>query len=136
MICFTDGPDNIQVLGPNEVYFGQIVELECCTESKPPASYSWELNGKEIHSSSVFTKVISEFSNTGNYTCRATNNITGRASIAVHRLSAAGTNLVIVGTFVHTLGTFSPELQRVISQIYDYDCGFFFLRRPFTILHV
>lgn len=102
------------------------MELECRTESKPPASYSWELNGKEIHSSSVFTKVISDFSDTGNYTCRATNNITGRASIAVHRLSSAGTNLVIVGMFVHALGTFSPELQRVISQIYNYELWLLF----------
>lgn len=95
-ICFSDGPENIQISGPSEIHLEEILTLNCFAESKPSAGYTWTQNGTEIHKSSVFTKVISGFSDSGNYTCQATNNITGRTSSAVHGLSVTGTKLQIL----------------------------------------
>ncbi|XP_073342137.1 cell adhesion molecule CEACAM5-like [Pagrus major] len=81
------GPENVGITGLSEIDSGQTLTLTCTAESEPSASYTWTLNGIEIHSSSVFTKVIKELSDSGNYTCHATNKITGRTSSAVHQVT-------------------------------------------------
>ncbi|XP_036931287.1 carcinoembryonic antigen-related cell adhesion molecule 1-like isoform X2 [Acanthopagrus latus] len=80
------GPENVQITGPSEIHFEQTLKLTCSAESEPSASYTWTLNGTEIHNSSVFTKVITEFSDSGNYTCQAMNHITERGSSVVHQV--------------------------------------------------
>lgn len=107
--CFSDGPENIQILGPSEIQLEQTLTLNCFVESKPPASYTWTLNGINIHNSSVFTKVIRELSDSGNYTCQAMNNITGRTSSGVRGLSVTGTELVFVADVVDILIALSPH---------------------------
>nr|XP_046254298.1 hemicentin-1-like isoform X14 [Scatophagus argus] len=81
------GPDNVQITGPSEVHVGQAINLTCSAESNPSASYTWILNGTEIHNSAVFTKNTPEPSDSGAYTCQVTNKITERTSSAVHVLS-------------------------------------------------
>ncbi|XP_036931280.1 carcinoembryonic antigen-related cell adhesion molecule 5-like isoform X2 [Acanthopagrus latus] len=76
------GPENVQIKGPVKIDFGKTLTLTCSAESEPSASYTWTLNGTEIHSSSVFTKVITGLSDSGNYTCQAMNHITERTSSA------------------------------------------------------
>lgn len=92
--CVTDGPENIGISGPSEIHPDQTLSLTCSAESKPAATYSWTVNGTEIHNSPVFKKVITGASDSGNYTCQATNNVTGRASVAVHGLSVTGSKLI------------------------------------------
>ncbi|XP_030251042.1 carcinoembryonic antigen-related cell adhesion molecule 6-like [Sparus aurata] len=84
------GPENVQIEGPSKIDSGKTLTLTCSAESEPSASYTWTLNGTEIHSSSVFTKVISGFSDSGNYTCQAMNHITERTSSAVHQVTVTG----------------------------------------------
>ncbi|XP_030248721.1 carcinoembryonic antigen-related cell adhesion molecule 5-like isoform X2 [Sparus aurata] len=81
------GPENVQIDGPSKIDFGKTLTLTCSAESEPSASYTWTLNGTEIHNSSVFTKVITGLSYSGNYTCQAMNNITERRSSAVHQVT-------------------------------------------------
>ncbi|XP_051263032.1 carcinoembryonic antigen-related cell adhesion molecule 20-like [Dicentrarchus labrax] len=80
------GPENVQIRGPSEIQLKQSLTLTCSAESIPSASYIWTLNGTEIHNSAVFTKIITDLSESGSYTCRATNSITEKTSVAVHEL--------------------------------------------------
>uniref|UniRef100_A0A671WB44 Ig-like domain-containing protein n=1 Tax=Sparus aurata TaxID=8175 RepID=A0A671WB44_SPAAU len=81
------GPENVQIKGPSKIDFGKTLTLTCSAESEPSATYTWTLNGTEIYSSSVFTKVITELSDSGSYTCQAMNNIAERTSSAVHQVT-------------------------------------------------
>lgn len=87
---FSDGPENVQITGPSEIEEKQTLTLTCTAESTPSASYIWTLNWTEIHNSSVFTKDITDSSDSGNYTCKAMNNITERTSSVVHGLTVKG----------------------------------------------
>ncbi|XP_075965818.1 cell adhesion molecule CEACAM5-like [Anarhichas minor] len=80
------GPENVRISGPSEIHLNETLTLNCFAESVP-ATYTWMLNGTKIHNSSVFTKNITEYSDSGDYTCEVMNNITGRTSSAVHGLS-------------------------------------------------
>ena len=90
IVCFSDGPENVGITGPDKIDFEQTLELTCTAESEPSASYTWTLNGTEIHNSSVFTKVFTELSDSGKYACKAMNHITGRTSSAVHQVTVTG----------------------------------------------
>ncbi|XP_062255939.1 carcinoembryonic antigen-related cell adhesion molecule 1-like [Platichthys flesus] len=82
------GPDGVQITGPREINVKDTLTLTCSAESTPSATYTWSLNTTEILSDSAeFTKPVTEFSDSGSYTCTATNNVTGRWSTAVHALS-------------------------------------------------
>uniref|UniRef100_UPI0037E89C0C carcinoembryonic antigen-related cell adhesion molecule 5-like n=1 Tax=Semicossyphus pulcher TaxID=241346 RepID=UPI0037E89C0C len=81
------GPENVQIKGDNETQRGQTFTLNCSAESEPSASYTWILNGKEIHSSAVYTKENTEPSDSGNYTCQVMNSVTMRSSSKVHGLT-------------------------------------------------
>ncbi|XP_045071839.1 carcinoembryonic antigen-related cell adhesion molecule 6-like isoform X2 [Coregonus clupeaformis] len=80
------GPDGMEIKGPTEL--GQQLTLTCSADSNPPASYTWMLNGTEIPGHSPeFTKEKSEYSDSGDYTCTATNDVTGNNTSEVHKLS-------------------------------------------------
>ncbi|KAK9514046.1 hypothetical protein VZT92_027536 [Zoarces viviparus] len=80
------GPENVRIIGPSEIQLKEILTLTCFAESVP-ATYTWMLNGTKIHNSAVFTKHITESSDSGDYICEVMNSITGRTSSAVHGLS-------------------------------------------------
>uniref|UniRef100_A0A671W9V4 Ig-like domain-containing protein n=1 Tax=Sparus aurata TaxID=8175 RepID=A0A671W9V4_SPAAU len=96
------GPENVQIDGPSKIDFGKTLTLTCSAESEPSASYTWTLNGTEIHNSSVFTKVITGLSYSGNYTCQAMNNITERRSSAVHQVTVTGNKIPLIAS-IHQL---------------------------------
>ena len=95
-ICFSDGPENVQITGPSEVHVGKSFTLTCSADSTPSATYTWKLNGTEIHNSTDFTKNNADLSDSGSYTCQAMNSITERTSTAVHGLSVTGTEMVLI----------------------------------------
>ncbi|XP_067457149.1 hemicentin-1-like isoform X1 [Thunnus thynnus] len=82
------GPEDVQITGQSWISIGETLNLTCSAASTPSASYTWSLNGIEIlNDSAVFTKNMTELSDSGNYTCQALNNKTGRTSSAEHQLS-------------------------------------------------
>ena len=88
---FSDGPEDVQITGQSRINVKQTLNLTCSAASTPSASYTWSLNGIEIlNDSAVFTKNMTELSDSGNYTCQALNNKTGRTSSAEHQLSVTG----------------------------------------------
>ncbi|XP_038832361.1 carcinoembryonic antigen-related cell adhesion molecule 5-like [Salvelinus namaycush] len=83
-----DGPDGMEIKGPTKIEVGQKFTLTCSTDSNPPASYTWVLNGTKIPGHSPeFTKQKSEYSDSGDYTCTATNDVTGNKISVVLKLS-------------------------------------------------
>lgn len=101
-VCFSDGPENVQITGPSEIHLNQTLTLICSAESTPAASYTWTLNGTEIRNSAVFIKVITKLSDSGKYTCKARNIITEKTSSAVHGLTVTGTKMVLIADVVDT----------------------------------
>lgn len=91
--CFSDGPENVQIKGPNEIKIKGILKLTCSAESTPTARFTWFLNGTEkLTNSAEYIKEEVELSDSGNYTCQAWNNITERTSSSVvHGLTVTGT---------------------------------------------
>ncbi|XP_068568958.1 carcinoembryonic antigen-related cell adhesion molecule 8-like [Cebidichthys violaceus] len=83
------GPENVQICGPSEIHLKETLTLICFAESVP-ATYTWKLNGTKIHNSAIFTKNITESSDSGDYICEVMNSITGRTLSAVHGLSVTG----------------------------------------------
>ncbi|XP_045064563.1 carcinoembryonic antigen-related cell adhesion molecule 2-like isoform X2 [Coregonus clupeaformis] len=82
------GPDGMEIKGPTEIDVEQKFTLTCSADSNPPASYTWMLNGTEIPGHSPeFTKEKSEYSDSGDYTCTATNDVTRNKTYVVHKLS-------------------------------------------------
>ncbi|XP_038850731.1 carcinoembryonic antigen-related cell adhesion molecule 5-like isoform X1 [Salvelinus namaycush] len=82
------GPDGMEIMGPSEIEVGQKFTLTCSADSIPTSSYTWVLNGTEIPGHSPeFTKEKSEYSDSGDYTCTATNYVTGNKTSVVHKLS-------------------------------------------------
>ncbi|XP_038848698.1 HEPACAM family member 2-like [Salvelinus namaycush] len=82
------GPDGMEIKGQNEIEAGQKFTLTCSADSIPTSSYTWVLNGTEIPGHSPeFTKEKSEYSDSGDYTCTATNDVTGNKTSVVHKLS-------------------------------------------------
>ncbi|XP_053481144.1 carcinoembryonic antigen-related cell adhesion molecule 20-like isoform X2 [Ictalurus furcatus] len=81
------GPDNVIIDGPFAVEEGNKLTLSCRTESTPNASYKWMFNGTLLEvNTTVFTVEEVTFMHTGNYTCMASNPVTGRDASASHIL--------------------------------------------------
>uniref|UniRef100_A0A8C6T9N3 Ig-like domain-containing protein n=1 Tax=Neogobius melanostomus TaxID=47308 RepID=A0A8C6T9N3_9GOBI len=76
----TYGPENIEISGSKEVQVQTAFRLSCSAESVPAASYVWIKNGTIIADSFEFTENLSELSDSGEYICRATNDITMNTS--------------------------------------------------------
>uniref|UniRef100_A0A668TRG0 Ig-like domain-containing protein n=1 Tax=Oreochromis aureus TaxID=47969 RepID=A0A668TRG0_OREAU len=78
------GPENVEIKGPNKINIKGTLKLTCSAESTPTARFTWFLNGTEILTNSAeYIKEEVEFSDSGNYTCQAWNNITERTSSSV-----------------------------------------------------
>lgn len=76
------GPENVEI----QVQIDAEFKLSCSAESEPDASYIWMKNGTTISHSSEFSKNTSEYSDSGEYICRATNQITMITSEISHRI--------------------------------------------------
>uniref|UniRef100_A0A8C7CJ80 Carcinoembryonic antigen-related cell adhesion molecule 1-like n=1 Tax=Oncorhynchus kisutch TaxID=8019 RepID=A0A8C7CJ80_ONCKI len=102
------GPDGMEIKGPTKIEVGQKFTLTCSAYSNPPTSYTWMHNETEIPGHSPeFTKEKSEYSDSGDYTCSATNDVTGNKTSVVHKLSVKAEGspsvVVITGTVIIVL---------------------------------
>ncbi len=99
-ICLSDGPENVYIKGPSEIQVEETLTLTCMAESEPMANYTWTLNGRKISDNFIFTKEAAELSDSGNYICEVTNDVTGRRSSASHEVSVTGTDKLFIPNFV------------------------------------
>ncbi|KAJ8361821.1 hypothetical protein AAFF_G00418710 [Aldrovandia affinis] len=87
MLCVTDGPEDIVILGEDTAEVGSAVMLYCSAASVPPAAIHWTVNGTQTDvNTGVYVIEKSNCTDSGNYTCIATNDITGYNVFAVHML--------------------------------------------------
>uniref|UniRef100_A0A4W5M0B8 Ig-like domain-containing protein n=1 Tax=Hucho hucho TaxID=62062 RepID=A0A4W5M0B8_9TELE len=70
------GPQNISIDGPLAASTGYRVTLSCSADSIPPATFTW-----------MFNRIETGALHIGNYTCTATNNITGLKDSVVYNVS-------------------------------------------------
>ncbi|XP_029958847.1 carcinoembryonic antigen-related cell adhesion molecule 5-like isoform X2 [Salarias fasciatus] len=87
------GPENVKISGENQIKVGSTIKLSCTADSEPLAEFTWLFNETQIlNSSSELIKDNANISDSGTYTCRATNEITGKSGSAEHRLSVTNTS--------------------------------------------
>uniref|UniRef100_A0A3P9AYF6 Ig-like domain-containing protein n=1 Tax=Maylandia zebra TaxID=106582 RepID=A0A3P9AYF6_9CICH len=77
------GPENINlILSPPQEYFavGSDISLTCSVGSRPPAQFKWFLNGDQLPDIGSELRLMNvNMSNSGNYSCQASNNKTLRS---------------------------------------------------------
>ncbi|XP_067093462.1 carcinoembryonic antigen-related cell adhesion molecule 6-like [Osmerus mordax] len=78
------GPQNVSIEGKSPAFAGQKVTLSCFAFSVPPAIFTWRFNGNETDVNDtmyIIDKI--EDTHTGNYTCMASNYVTGLNDSAI-----------------------------------------------------
>ncbi|XP_076847354.1 carcinoembryonic antigen-related cell adhesion molecule 1 [Brachyhypopomus gauderio] len=81
------GPWNISVYGPAIAAASSSLALNCSASSQPPSKYTWNFNGSEVAAGSTYRIGALSLNDSGEYTCVAYNNITGRSSNATWELT-------------------------------------------------
>ncbi|XP_062395016.1 hemicentin-1-like [Sardina pilchardus] len=81
------GPDNVTISGPSTLSTGSNVTFTCDASSWPESSISWFFNGSEVEMSSVYKKYSLSPADSGEYSCTAHNNMTGRSSSVTKMLT-------------------------------------------------
>ncbi|XP_055083883.1 carcinoembryonic antigen-related cell adhesion molecule 5-like isoform X2 [Periophthalmus magnuspinnatus] len=80
------GPENVQISGPEKIQVKKTLKLTCFSDSVPAANYTWIKNGTVLTQSSEYIKSMAGSSDSGQYICRASNEITKKTSEAAHTL--------------------------------------------------
>uniref|UniRef100_A0A3B4WBF3 Hemicentin-1-like n=2 Tax=Seriola lalandi dorsalis TaxID=1841481 RepID=A0A3B4WBF3_SERLL len=74
------GPETPDIDGPQFAETGKSVTFHCSAMSYPPSHFSWWFNGTKVANTSVFTTGLLTLNMSGEYTCMAYNNETGKNS--------------------------------------------------------
>lgn len=77
--------------GKKNVKFEELVEIKCSAESVPLSVYAWKLNGTVMNiSQAVYRIEKAKGTDTGTYTCKAINPVTGMEKEATFNLAVTG----------------------------------------------
>lgn len=90
LLTHLDGPWSTKISGPDIVDVGSNVTLNCSASSQPASQYSWFFQGSKVAEGTVYQADSLSFNSSGEYTCLAHNNITGRNSSALFNLTVTG----------------------------------------------
>ncbi|XP_076593549.1 carcinoembryonic antigen-related cell adhesion molecule 1 [Chaetodon auriga] len=74
------GPETPVIDGTAFAETGRTAVFQCSAKSRPPSQFSWWFNGSEVANTSVFSTGPLSFNMSGEYTCMAYNNVTGKNS--------------------------------------------------------
>ncbi|XP_034553518.1 carcinoembryonic antigen-related cell adhesion molecule 1 [Notolabrus celidotus] len=80
MLYVNFGPETPIIKGPSYAEAGQQVYFHCSAHSMPPSHYTWWYNGSEVANTSMFRTSPLTLNMSGEYACRAYNNVTGKNS--------------------------------------------------------
>ena len=87
----TDGPEKVNIMGEGAIEIGSPVHLTCTAESVPESTYTWAFNGTETSvTGASYVKELSEYEDSGKYTCTALNSITKLSGKADFDVSVTG----------------------------------------------
>ncbi|XP_068568969.1 carcinoembryonic antigen-related cell adhesion molecule 5-like [Cebidichthys violaceus] len=78
MLLVNFGPKTPMIHGPAFAETGQYAVFHCSAMSMPPSQFSWWFNGSKVANSSVFTTAVLSLNMSGEITCMAYNNVTGK----------------------------------------------------------
>ncbi|KAG9337732.1 hypothetical protein JZ751_028229, partial [Albula glossodonta] len=85
------GPDFVAILGDTTAEEGSDLVLYCDVDSLPPAIFSWIVNGTRTEEqTAAYVIKNSSYSDSGNYTCETSNDITGNRVNVSHWLKITG----------------------------------------------
>ncbi|XP_056299725.1 carcinoembryonic antigen-related cell adhesion molecule 1 [Pseudoliparis swirei] len=78
MLLVNFGPETPMIDGPDFAETGQYAVFTCSAMSMPTSQFSWWFNGSYVANSSVFTTDILSLNMSGDITCMAYNDVTGK----------------------------------------------------------
>uniref|UniRef100_A0A8C9W2G1 Ig-like domain-containing protein n=1 Tax=Scleropages formosus TaxID=113540 RepID=A0A8C9W2G1_SCLFO len=85
------GPESVTVQGEKTVKINTKVVLECSASSVPPAGFMWTFNETLTNvKTNTFIIEKANYNDSGDYTCVASNAVTGLKSTSVHTLVSNG----------------------------------------------
>uniref|UniRef100_A0A8C9VPY7 Ig-like domain-containing protein n=1 Tax=Scleropages formosus TaxID=113540 RepID=A0A8C9VPY7_SCLFO len=111
------GPESVTVQGEKTVKMNTKVVLECSASSVPPAGFMWTFN-ETLTNVKTDTFIIEKanYNDSGNYTCVASNAVTGLKSTSVHTLVVKDSDTKRV-EFSDTLSLTCSSYKNTSSQI-------------------
>lgn len=80
MLYVNFGPKTPVIKAPSYAETKQQVLFDCSAHSVPPSQYSWWFNGSQVADTSTFRTSPLTYNMSGEYTCMAHNNVTGKNS--------------------------------------------------------
>ncbi|XP_044541099.1 carcinoembryonic antigen-related cell adhesion molecule 5-like, partial [Gracilinanus agilis] len=90
-VVYGPDPPTVTTLEPDAIFIGSQLNLSCFAASNPAAHYEWIFNGTTGPSGQQFSIPAVSLSNSGLYTCKASNALLGRHSTVDTQISVSGT---------------------------------------------
>ncbi|KAK5861854.1 hypothetical protein PBY51_017298 [Eleginops maclovinus] len=122
------GPHKPTIMGPSYAGAEDNAPFSCYASSNPPSSYTWFFNDSVVSNTSKYVSPPLTEDMSGNYTCMAYNNITGKHSTAYKMLTVLArvtlTKIKIVGAqpiMNHTFTLTCESAGSVESVVWMYN---------------
>lgn len=117
------GPEAAVITGPDFAEVGSTALFNCSANSYPPSGFTWWFNSSKVANTSMFRTASLSFSMSGEYTCVASNDVTGENSSTTKMLTVVGKRLML-----------TPLLQRnPVEKPWLMECVCVCVRRGYRV---